>query len=539
MKQHKELIIGGEEKKEKEKSSEELFEKYDEMRTKANFLLSSLYNDGGLGLSEIKELLKGEGISHPDIQNISFEKLNKMLQEEKFDEALENASKIDFLDLQNKKTELNNLRSQIKSFEKDRSDIYKVWKKQKQYKQSLLKSALNIRKLQKIQAELERSFEEKLAAIVKKGKTPSLLEETKNKMEQTSQLIERQINKIREKDSQITYLEALLEIRDIKLSLQKYKFYETKTFKELLEAKQEAEFSDKPLVVWGETGSGKTEGLKYYYRAYKNKEPIVMPSGKEITQYDVFGAKGIKEFEDANVSKAALEGRPCIFDEFDLIPHEILGELHPVLDAISKKEPIPIPGMPEPIPYKEGFEITFTGNRKSERYNKREEIDTAFGRRISHYVLKYPPLSDLKKMAYAETLNLVDNSQPDKPVLDKINNFLETTHLIQRVFSGEKNFFGYNSDPTTNKPSLLEIATVTPADILTVIRSWKKDFYQGELEKHIYNLYLKSVHAAPNDKILLFQLFAVKEFFKDWPYEKINIPGLTEEDWKRWIKGKL
>ena len=273
-----------------------------------------------------------------------------------------------------------------------------------------------------------------------RGKS-SILEKTRNRLNE----LENEREDLFGSSPEAYFGLCLKELKKYKKDLEKGRIVETPYVKKQVEDIVVHLRANKPVMLYGHLGSGKTELAMHIAREYMGKEALVISGSKHTSLAELYGhqilsidkinkeeldsfAKEVEQrfekwteenpkaeendknrahdrilqtyltqFKSGTISdffmgpvyRAMAEGRPIIVDEVNAIPHEILISLNHILtrkvgDKINVQQNT---GMQ--VEVKEGFGVMMTGNlnQEQEKYVERQDMDIAFLSRL--YKLEY------------------------------------------------------------------------------------------------------------------------------------------------------
>ena len=338
---------------------------------------------------------------------------------------------------------------------------------------------------------------------------------------------------ILEKNPAVLNEERRRELIGYRRQLKRQGFVETLQVKKLVDELAARVRSGKPLLLWGHTGTGKTETFRHLSWKLFNKEPEMFSGSEEITHYDLFGKTQLKPegsyFQGGPAVKAIQEGRPLLIDEVDLVPHAIIGRLQDLLTRRPGKTITIQENSNEEIKIPEGFIVLATGNIRSSKY-RREDLDPAFLRRFWQTELKYLPLNETFDILLAAlidrrgALNIGSHQN-----IEDLKNLCQAAKFVQDVFTGEKtDFLGEGADASRGIGATLEKATLSIGDLLTIIEQWKAKNFTHPLEDFILSEFIRS-QTVRRDQLNLVKIFCLHGFFKNKKTEDFGISGLTEE----------
>ena len=237
----------------------------------------------------------------------------------------------------------------------------------------------------------------------------------------------------------------LKEIKEYKKNLEKGRIVETDYVKNQAEDIVTHLCANKPVMLYGHLGSGKTELAMHIAKNYIGKEALVISGSKHTSLAELYGhqvlaidkinkeemdgfAKQVEQkfnewvkenskvdegeknrahdrilqtyltqFKSGTISdfflgpiySAMEEGRPVIIDEVNAIPHEVLISLNHILTRQVGETMNVQQDSGRKVVIKEGFGVIMTGNlnQGQEKYINRQDMDPAFLSRL--YKLEY------------------------------------------------------------------------------------------------------------------------------------------------------
>ena len=241
----------------------------------------------------------------------------------------------------------------------------------------------------------------------------------------------------------------LKELKEYKEQLQTGRIVETDYVRNQIDDILAHFRANKPVMIYGHLGTGKTELAMHIARKYLNKEALVISGSKHTSLAELYGHqvlaidKGQKEDldlfikeveqkfndwakdnekadeEDKNrahdrilqiyltqfkggtisdfflgpIYRAMAEGKPVIIDEINAIPHEVLISLNHILTRKVGDEINIQQDSGRKVQVEEGFGIMATGNMNQGQdvYKDREDMDPAFLSRLYKKEYDYLP----------------------------------------------------------------------------------------------------------------------------------------------------
>lgn len=241
----------------------------------------------------------------------------------------------------------------------------------------------------------------------------------------------------------------LKELKDYKEQLQTGRIVETPYVKRQIEDILAHFRANKPVMIYGHLGTGKTELAMHVARKYLDKEALVISGSKHTSLAELYGhqvltidksqkedldsfIKGVEQkfndwrkdnnkaseedknrthdrilqtyltqFKGGTVSdfflgpiyRAMAEGKPVIIDEINAIPHEVLISLNHILTRRVGDEINIQQDSGRKVKVGEDFGIMATGNMNQGQdvYKDREDMDPAFLSRLHKIEYDYLP----------------------------------------------------------------------------------------------------------------------------------------------------
>ncbi|MGC8924344.1 MAG: AAA family ATPase [Candidatus Micrarchaeia archaeon] len=527
-------------------------QEYAQLRFEASKLLAQA--SVIFGRAGVRKIIKGDEIPGAEIQPIDMMKVTDLIHEGKVSDAMAILSSDVAFVMKGNADEisaaLSNTLKSIDEMERKNENIKKEYFKYMRDRLAIGRELYTLRQFidtcDVILWKYAKSLEEAKTPEVIRGELVSdIIKQTRSARDAAEN---RMTDLYKNYEENAMMQETLYNTLIDRSDLLRFGHMTTEVQKELEEKLRKAMENRKPLFLLGHTGTGKTSGLKAAYRKM-GLDPIVFACGIETTQYDLFGIGGAsvektKEGEKteigvkpAGISQAIEEDRPIILDEANALRADVLKELNPVLDALSRSDKVVyIPTLGRSMKLGPNFRIDFTGNPKGEQYLGVEQFDNALGRRLWTHNVPYPSEEDMKRVIAAEAIDpilLIFNEN----ALDVGNRLVSAIRLIQVIYSGEKtDFYGHGSDVLNGKVSKLEKATASIDDLRMIFRSWRMRNYEGTPDEEIID-FIQRQNAPQDEKTLLAQIFFVHGFLQDMKADVLK--GVVDENtYDGWKKSK-
>jgi MoxR-like ATPase len=173
-----------------------------------------------------------------------------------------------------------------------------------------------------------------------------------------------------------------------------------------MEAIGDRMLTGKPMFLHGPTGTGKTSLAKFATTHFAGHEPEMVYCNPQTRESNVWGKTGIrpakaKKGEGAGaietveiygpLARAMAEGKAIIFDEFTALPKEQMVFIKGIFNA-KPGDRINIVGNGT-VEVKDGFQMIFTANLKSEKNPERQDLPPEIAREFeqNNLEVKYTP----------------------------------------------------------------------------------------------------------------------------------------------------
>ncbi|MEI6420399.1 MAG: AAA family ATPase [bacterium] len=181
-----------------------------------------------------------------------------------------------------------------------------------------------------------------------------------------------------------------------------------------LEAIGDRMLTGKPMFLHGPTGTGKTSLARFAATHFTGKDPEMVFCNPQTKESNVWGKTGIKPAKGGAIetveiygplSKAMIDGKTVIFDEFTALPKEQMVFIKGVFNAkVGDRINIVGNGIVE---IKPGFQMIFTANLKSEKNPERQDLPPEIAREFEQNNLEvgYTPADESYDIMLSRLLN--------------------------------------------------------------------------------------------------------------------------------------
>ena len=339
----------------------------------------------------------------------------------------------------------------------------------------------------------------------------------------------------------------LKKLKEYKKDFSKGRIVETEYVKEKMEDIMLHLGANKPILIHGHLGSGKSELAKYVAKKCLGKDACVVSGRKLLPESELYGHQNltvdeksgatISDFHVGPIYSAMEEGRLVIIDEVNAIPHELLISLNDILTKkVGDKITIQQDSGRE-VEIKEGFGIIMTGNlnQGQEKYIDRQDMDPAFLSRLHKIEYDYLPQSTegsledeagvKNEQFHLMLANIMDghgNIEAPEDSVKKLWNLAKAARVIQNVFAGKEIDSAYYFKEGGGRAAkyLLKESVFSLRAIENVISQWKVEGYDKELDYYVYNNFIKEGTIA-SDRAYLYQIMKDQfGFFKNEGWEQ-------------------
>ncbi len=412
-------------------------------------------------------------------------------------------------------------------------------------KENLIKS---LRYEKAIQSQREKLLEEKVEIFkgfdgAPSGEELEALDEVRSELKENEELREKSLAL----SPEAYFGLHLKQLKEYKKELEKGKIVETDYVKEQMEDIAVHLRANKPILIYGHLGSGKSELAMHAAKKITGKEALIISGSKNISQAEFYGHQILTVDEKSGSTKsdyfmgpiyqAMEEGRVLIIDEVNAIPHEILISLNHILtrkvgDKINIQQ-----DSGRKIEIKDGFGIIMTGNlnQGQEKYIDRQDMDPAFLSRL--HKIEYDYLrqniegsledtagkeNELFQLLLADIINKNGDMEIPEDSPKKLWNLAKAARLIQNVFAGKEIDGAYYFREAGGRAAryFLQENVLSIRALENIISQWKAEGYEKELDCYVYNNFIKEGTVA-SDRAYLYQVLKDQfGFFKSDGWEQ-------------------
>lgn len=311
-----------------------------------------------------------------------------------------------------------------------------------------------------------------------------------------------------------------------------------------------------PVLFQGETGSGKSELAKYICKRYLGKEPLLIAVSEQIKESQLRGSKGLRGgetfFDYSEFVKAMKDGRPVIFDEINLMPHEFAGSLNDFLQLrVGSVWTHPVTGEAIPIT----APIFGTANLKSERYRNRYDMDPATlrrfvggaGAREIHYhdigkknaegAFIAPETVEILTAVLSDRHRNIAWTEEEAPIKqEEFRSFVRACRRIQEDFTLSIQEGVEESRARTDRLPFRELV-ITLKDQIEIMKAWKAGGFKEKLQDVVLREFFHKAQIsgrAAKDRENMVRVFIANGMFSDTPAEAFKVTGLSDATIRQW-----
>lgn len=352
--------------------------------------------------------------------------------------------------------------------------------------------------------------------------------------------------KLKEKDSPlsvrshdlVSYKQGLLEEGHIA---------ETPSVTEVLEKISRRTIVGKPIFLHGPTGTGKTSLARLASSRTTGKNSEMVYCNPQTRETHIWGKTGIKPTEGGGIetvdifgplTKAMLEGKTVIFDEFTALPTEQMVFIKGVFNAKVGDE-INVVGNGK-IKISPGFQMIFTANLKSDKNPERQALPPEIAREFEQNNLEvgYSSKEESYDIMLARLMNpdgSVDLSVYDLDVtLPKLCEAMEEVQLAYTEKQSSESARRTGTLGVNNKLEGLKKLVLTQGTIEAILDDWKTEI-QINKDHSSFSEFLDSSlrtgltfkeYPEP-DRVLTAKILASKGFLRTLSEKDLGLPQGT------------
>lgn len=384
-----------------------------------------------------------------------------------------------------------------------------------------------------IAKERENLFQEETAILAKITKQPTgaqqdALEEIRSDMKS----LDEHRQQILESTPEGYFGLHLKELKEHKADLEIGRIVETPYVKQQAEDIVAHLRANKPVMIYGHLGTGKTELAMHVAKNYIGKEALVISGSKHTSLAELYGHQilavdkesgaTVSDFFMGPIYRAMDEGRPVIIDEVNAIPHEVLISLNHILTRQVGEKINVQQDTGRTVEIKKGFGITMTGNlnQGQERYIDRQDMDPAFLSRLYKIEHDYLPQktegsledeasqdNELFQVMLAKVMDRNGNIEAPQDTPHKLWNLAKAARVTQDVFAGREVSNAYYFQEAGGRPVryLLKESVLSLRALDNVLNQWQKEGYKQELDYYLWKEFASQSTVA-SDKAYLYQM---------------------------------
>ncbi len=300
----------------------------------------------------------------------------------------------------------------------------------------------------------------------------------------------------------------------------------------------------KPMFLHGPTGTGKTSLGRFAAKHFTGNDAEMVYCNPQTREANIWGKTGIKPTESGGIqtvdifgplSKAMVEGRVAVFDEFTALPKEQMVMIKGIFNAkVGDTVNIVGNGKVEIAP---GFQMIFTANLKSDKNPERQELPPEITREFEQNNLEvsYTPKEEAYDIMLARLMNpdgSVDMSWYDlNTTLPKLCEAMEDIQIAYTDKEREDTAKLTGTIDASGKRQGLKKFVMTQGTIEAILEDWKVE-KQIESEPKSFTEFLDDRLAtgitfkeySEADRILAAKILAFKGFFKTTNTENLDLP---------------
>ena len=298
----------------------------------------------------------------------------------------------------------------------------------------------------------------------------------------------------------------------------------------------------KPMFLFGPTGTGKTSLARFAAKQLTGQSPEMIYCSPQTRESNIFGTKSLESkdgntitsFDYGPLSKSAKEGRVLILDEFTSLPKEIMSIFKGIMNTKVGDE-INIPGDGK-VKIKQGFQIIFTANLKSDKNKERSDLPPEFANEVLFNNLKigYPNQKESKEIFIARLLdeNMTTNfSMYD--IEETLPKLLKAIEEIQELYEGIENKElkdKLEADPVKKDKLELKKLVLNQRSIENILGKWKLELRRNPNLSFVEFLDKSLATALNFDELKEDKLLVIKIFIKNGLLSTIDAKDLRLDE---------
>ncbi len=300
----------------------------------------------------------------------------------------------------------------------------------------------------------------------------------------------------------------------------------------------------KPMFLHGPTGTGKTSLARYAAEHFTGKRAEMVYCTPQTRESHIWGKTGIRAkgekgaIETVDIygplSRAAMEGKTVIFDEFTALPKDIMVFIKGVANA-KVGDSINIPGNGD-VRIEPGFQMIFTANLKSEKNPERQDLPPEIAREFEQNNLEilYTPKNEAYDIMLARLMDKQGSIQlSDYDLETTLPKFCEAMEEIQTAYYGTANdetakLIG--SMDAAGKKQGLKKFVVTQGTVEAILGRWGTERQLNENISFVEFLDqaiktgITFKEYPEGDRILASKIFALKGFLRTVTPAELGLP---------------
>ena len=311
-----------------------------------------------------------------------------------------------------------------------------------------------------------------------------------------------------------------------------------------LEAIGDRMLTGKPMFLHGPTGTGKTSLARFAATHFTGKDPEMVFCNPQTKESNVWGKTGIKPAKGGAIetveiygplSKAMIDGKTVIFDEFTALPKEQMVFIKGVFNAkVGDRINIVGNGIVEIAP---GFQMIFTANLKSEKNPERQDLPPEIAREFeqNNLEVKYTKPDEAYDIMLSRLLNR--DGSLDMSFYDlntTLPNLCKVMSEIQESYTNETNkevARRAGAMDASGKVYSLKKFVMTQGSVEAILSSWLIEKQTGRQERSFaeflderFKTALTFKEYPKEDRVLVAKILASKGFLLTLDPKELDLP---------------